>query len=275
MTTSPEREHIFISYSRRDKWWLERIQKALKPLAASSALEVWVDTRIRAGQRWQGEIEQALARAKVAVLLVSQDFLASDFINAEEMPVILAGAETAGLTIVWVPVTASLYEETAIARYQAAHSPNRPLEGLSDAERNQALVDICKKIKEAFFRSREPDLPLVVPAHQRPSLERKGSPEQAASGIETLIRSQLRLGLLVLLGDWPEEQAPPNLTAICNALEIHSRKAAHEALQFLQAEGFVEREGVKKALWRISERGSRALERLRSFAKIRIQVNVI
>ena len=150
------RDQVFISYSHKDKDWLDRLQTTLKPLVRNGALTVWADTQIRAGDKWKEEIEAALSRAKIAVLLVSQDFLASDFIANEELPPLLEAAEKEGLTIFWVPVTASLYEETDIAKYQAAHDPNAPLDGLAEPELNVALVAIGKKIQEISSLQQEP-----------------------------------------------------------------------------------------------------------------------
>jgi internalin A len=143
------RDQVFVSYSHQDQNWLEKLQIALKPLIRNRTIDVWADTRIKTGQKWEDEIKKALARAKIAVLLVSQNFLASDFIANEEFPPILAAAENEGLTIIWVPVTASLYDVTDIAKFQAAHDPSKPLDSLSDADLHQALVNIAKIIRHA------------------------------------------------------------------------------------------------------------------------------
>jgi hypothetical protein len=45
------------------------------------------------------------------------------------------------------------YEETEIAKYQAAHPPQQPLDGLSPPDLNFALVNICKKLKAAFVET--------------------------------------------------------------------------------------------------------------------------
>ncbi len=121
----------------------------LKPLTRSGQISVWDDSQIKAGTRWKVEIETALTSAKVAVLLVSKNFLASNFIVEHELPPLLEAAKRGGLRILWVAVGSCMYEETEIVEYQATNDPNEPLNSLSDAKLNLALVNICGKIKEA------------------------------------------------------------------------------------------------------------------------------
>ncbi|WP_138500060.1 COR domain-containing protein [Nostoc sp. PA-18-2419] len=146
------RNQVFISYSHQDQQWLTKLQKQLKPMIRNQNLLVWDDTKIQPGAKWREEIEKALAAAKVAVLLVSPDFLASDFIAENELPPLLDAAEAEGLTIIWIPLTYSNYEETEIEKYQSAHTPNQPLDSLNSAQENQAWVNICKKIKTAIIQ---------------------------------------------------------------------------------------------------------------------------
>lgn len=143
------RDQVFISYSHKDKKWMERLQTALMPLVRQGAIRVWADTQINAGARRKDEIEAALHSTKVAVLLVSRNFLASELIAERELPQLLQSAEQNGATIVWVAVSASLYEETEIGTYEPANDPSHPLDSLRSADLNRELVSIARKIKAA------------------------------------------------------------------------------------------------------------------------------
>lgn len=146
----PTRDQVFISYSHVDRVWLQRLQKHLKPHVRNATISVWDDSKIKPGTKWWDEIAAALAAARVGVLLVSPNFLASDFIAEKELPPLLQAAEKDGLTIVWVPISASAFKKTPIVDFQAAHDPATPLDSLSEAQQNKALVEICEKIEAAY-----------------------------------------------------------------------------------------------------------------------------
>lgn len=149
MANPTPRDQVFFSYSHKDKKWLELFRATLKPFVRANQFSVWDDTKIKAGDIWRDEIKQALASAKVAVLLVSLNFLNSDFIAENELPPLLEAAQNEGLKILLVIVGHSLVDETEIGRYQAVNDPSRPLASITAASREKEIVRICREIKAA------------------------------------------------------------------------------------------------------------------------------
>jgi hypothetical protein len=148
----PKRDQIFISYSHDDSEWLSRFQEALRPYTRNKAIKVWDDTEIQPGAKWREEIKKALASAKVAVLLVTISFMASDFIHDVELQEFLRASETDGLRIVPVAVGPADYEETPLNAYQFVNKLDKTLMDImhQPAELDRELVRICRKIKEAL-----------------------------------------------------------------------------------------------------------------------------
>ena len=144
------RREVFISYSRKDEEWLEKLLTHLKPLQRSGALNIWVDQHLNAGDDWRSEIEAALSRACVAVLLVTPHFLASDFISNEELPRLLRAAKEDGIKIIWIPITDCMWRHTPIKDFQAAVEPSKPL-NLMGPETDRILVEVCEQINTAVL----------------------------------------------------------------------------------------------------------------------------
>jgi hypothetical protein len=148
---APQRDHVFISYSHKDSKFLDQLLTHLKPLERAGRLTKWSDKQIAPGSNWFTEIRESLARAKVAILLITPSFLASDFIHEHELGPLLSQAEKGGVRILWVPVRAAAYDETALKDYQALSSADKPLAQMK-AERDEAWVRICKEIKKAIAK---------------------------------------------------------------------------------------------------------------------------
>jgi hypothetical protein len=140
------KKQVFISYSHNDDKWRARLVQTLAPFVRNDEIDVWDDTQISPGEQWGGRIEAQIDRSNVAVLLVSTDFLASSYVTEVELPRLVAAADSGRLTLVWVPVSASLWDSTDLRRFQAAVNPDTPLNHLSKPKAEAALVTIARKI---------------------------------------------------------------------------------------------------------------------------------
>ena len=144
------RTKVFISYSHHDREWLTRLQKHLKALENEGIdVNVWDDTRIKAGDKWKLEIKRAIDEAKIAVLLISTDFLASDFIAKNELPPLLKAAEQDGAVILPLILKPSRYtRHKELSEFQAVNDPDRPLIKLEEAEQEEILVKLTGIIED-------------------------------------------------------------------------------------------------------------------------------
>jgi len=146
-----ERTEVFVSYSHKDTEYKDELEPFLKMLKNTTNIEWWDDSKIKSGEQWRDEINKALSKAKVAVLMISANFFASDFIIEEELPDILEAADEKGTTILWVLVSTCSYKGTAVEKYQAMNDPKIPLARLKEEEdRNEVYTKVVDRIKEIF-----------------------------------------------------------------------------------------------------------------------------
>jgi len=147
-----KRTKVFISYSHQDTDWLNRLRVHLKPLARGDhALDIWDDTQIKPGERWLDEIKRAIQSAKVALLVVSADFLASDFIANNELPPLLEAAKKDGAVIMSLIVSPSRFTSTeSLSQFQAVNDPSSPLLTLTKGEQEKILVRVSEEIETVF-----------------------------------------------------------------------------------------------------------------------------
>lgn len=140
------RTKVFICYCHKKKKWLKRLRPHLKLLEDEGIIDPWDDTRLKGGEVWNKEIDKALKAATVAVLLISADFFASDFIVKKELPRLLQAAEDKTLVLLPVMIADCLLPER-LERHQFINR-NKPLSGLNKAEQNDVWVQLARRIKE-------------------------------------------------------------------------------------------------------------------------------
>lgn len=101
--------HIFVAYAHEDKRWLDpeyrfNLVPFLKESLRRDHAEFWYDKELMGGDEYRRLIESEIDKAKIALLMVSQHFLNSEFIETFELPRIAARAERKELVVIPVLV---------------------------------------------------------------------------------------------------------------------------------------------------------------------------
>lgn len=138
---------IFISYSHKDEEWKDRLLIHLRVLERKGMVDLWDTSRIQPGSKWVEDITKAIKDANIALLLISPDFLASDFIVQRELPVLLEHFHKEGLIVLSILIRASFWAGIPdLAQIQFLNDPSKPIESLSRQEADKVLASIAQKI---------------------------------------------------------------------------------------------------------------------------------
>ena len=148
------RNLTFVSYSHEDQLWLDRLLVHLRPLERHGRLEIWNDRQIRAGDEWREEIKKAIQSCQAAVLLVSADFMASNFIYNDELTPLLDAAKKRGVRIISLLVSSSSYDDSNLSKFQAVNDISEPLDTLSKGQQEAYFVKVYKTVREALGPSK-------------------------------------------------------------------------------------------------------------------------
>jgi hypothetical protein len=138
---------VFLSYAHRDERLREELSKHLAPLRRSELIETWDDRKIRPGADIDSAIDERLAQADVVLLLISPDFINSDYCYRREMRLALrrhAKGKTRIIPIILRPVD---WAGTPIGRLLAVPRDARPV--TTWHRRDDALLDVAKSIRRA------------------------------------------------------------------------------------------------------------------------------
>jgi formylglycine-generating enzyme required for sulfatase activity/energy-coupling factor transporter ATP-binding protein EcfA2 len=162
--TSPT---VFISYSHKDEVWKDRLVTHLGVLQLEGILDEWDDRRIGAGEDWYQKIEEAIASASVAVLLVSADFLTSKFILSEEVPRLLELQDKKGMRIFPVIIRPCAWKHVKwLARMNLRPKDGKPISSGAEHRIDADLAAIADEVA-AIIESELPPLPIPSPAPQK------------------------------------------------------------------------------------------------------------
>lgn len=137
---------IFYSYSHRDEALRDQLNTALTMLRRTGCIREWHDRKIEAGNEWKTEIDRHLEEASIILLLVSPDFLASDYCYEIEMKRALERHRRGEARVIPVILRPTDWENAPFAHLQALPRDGRPVTSWPD--RDEVLKNIAQGIRE-------------------------------------------------------------------------------------------------------------------------------
>ena len=149
---------LFYSYSHLDEKLRVRLEKHLSILKRSGLLRDWHDRRIGAGREWEGEIDAELERADIILLLVSADFIDSDYCWDVEMRRALARHKAGEARVIPIILKPVLWEDAPFGELQALPKDAKAITEWPNRE--TAFRNVAKGIRAAAL---EISARLVIP----------------------------------------------------------------------------------------------------------------
>ncbi len=142
---------IFFSYSHKDKKYRLELENYLSHLkrissARSWRIEAWHDGEIGAGREYAKEINKHLSEAQIILLLISQEFIASEYCYDIEMQKALARHEAGEARVIPIILRPAIWKGTPIDKLQALPTDAKPITRWS--RREDAFMDIARGIQK-------------------------------------------------------------------------------------------------------------------------------
>ncbi len=137
---------VFISYSHKDEQYLEALEAHLALLRRQSIIENWHDRKIEAGTEWSHEISDNLRNADIVILLISADFLASDYCYDTEVKQALAKHNAGEAVVIPIIIRPCDWGAAPFAQLQALPRNAKPISAFENQD--EAFLEIAKAIRQ-------------------------------------------------------------------------------------------------------------------------------
>lgn len=138
---------IFYSYAHEDEALREQIEKQLSLLKWQGIISAWHDRKLLAGQEWAGEIDTHLNTADVILLLVSPDFMASEYCYGVEMKRAMERHESGEAIVIPVILRPVYWQGAPFGGLQALPADARPVTGSSWHNLDEAFFNVAEGLR--------------------------------------------------------------------------------------------------------------------------------
>lgn len=136
---------IFFSYSKYDREYLEQLTRHLAVLRRKGKIAAWDDHQILPGEEWDGVIKNQLVEADIILLLISSDFLATDYIWDVEIKTAMERHTQKTAQVIPIVLRPCSWEDAPFGKLNGLPSKAKPVSSYGD--RDQAWLEVVKGIE--------------------------------------------------------------------------------------------------------------------------------
>lgn len=150
---------LFYSYAHEDEALRDELAGHLKIMERRGVIRPWHDRCLLPGQKWDGKIHEGLQAADLVLLLVSKDFINSDYIWGQELDIAMKRHASGEATVVPVMLRAVDIADAPFAALQGLPTDFKPV--TSWPNRDEAWTDVAKGIRRTVeqIQAKHPAMP--------------------------------------------------------------------------------------------------------------------
>ncbi|WP_291426774.1 TIR domain-containing protein, partial [Deinococcus sp.] len=131
---------VFISYSHKDELYRQELENHIRILSRRGLISVWHDRKIGAGRDWEGEIDSNLDTADIVLLLISSDFIASDYCYDKEVDKALDNHDLEKSIVIPVILRSAHLEGSKFMHLQALPTDAKAISSWQDRDEAYTVV---------------------------------------------------------------------------------------------------------------------------------------
>jgi formylglycine-generating enzyme required for sulfatase activity len=152
---------VFISYAHKDEDLREELEKHLCLLKRQYFINVWHDRDISAGTDWKRAISTQLNTAQIILLLISPDFMASEYCYSDEMKQAIGRHQAKEARVIPIILRHVDWEEDPLfGHLQALPTGGAPIESDRWRYRDEAFLDVVKGLRKVLLEEWQKESPV-------------------------------------------------------------------------------------------------------------------
>jgi hypothetical protein len=164
---------IFFCYAREDDVLRQGLEKQLRALKRQGIIDIWYDREINAGTEWKKEIDKHLNSAQIILLLVSPDFMDSDYCYSIEMKRAMERHERGEARVIPIILRPVYWQAALFSKLQVLPTDGKPLTDRNWHTLDEAFFNVAEGIRAAIDTRTASTDHNTTPAVARPRVSRR------------------------------------------------------------------------------------------------------